>query len=120
MADIPTAAKIYICIVNWVTKYVLGVYQKSKCRICFGEHHYVKTFTDCFAPTVSFCSVLIMLCLSAMFGWYIGSSDYAQAYLNADIDEECFLHAPEFLREHNSDGTEFIWRLKKAIYGHPK
>ncbi len=55
-----------------------------------------------------------------MFGWYIGSLDYAQAYLNADIDEECFLRAPEFLREYDSDGTEFIWRLKKVIYGHPK
>ncbi len=73
ITDIPMDAKIYICIVNWTTKYVLGVYQKTKCRICFGGHHYVKTFTDCFAPTVNFCSVLIMLCLAAMFGWYIGS-----------------------------------------------
>jgi transposase InsO family protein len=120
ITDIPKNAKIYICIVNWVTKYVLGQYQKTKCRICFGGHHYVKTFTDCFAPTVSFCSVLIMLCLSAMFGWHIGSLDYAQAYLNANIDEECFLRAPEFIREFDTDGTEFVWRLKKVIYGHPK
>jgi hypothetical protein len=69
MTDIPKDAKIYICIVNWVTKYVLGVYQKTKCRICFGGHHYVKTFTDCFAPTVSFCSVLIMMCLSLSDVW---------------------------------------------------
>ena len=120
MTDIPKQTKIYICIVNWTTKYVLGIYQKTKCRICFGGHHYVKTFTDCFAPTVNFCSVLTMLCLAAMFGWFIGSLDYAQAYLNADIDEECFLRAPEFLREYDSDGIEFIWRLKKVIYGHPK
>jgi hypothetical protein len=120
MTDIPKNTKIYICIVNWVTKYVLGVYQKTKCRICFGGHHYVKTFTDCFAPTVNFSTVLIMLCLSAMFGWYVGSLDYAQAYLNAEIDEECFLRAPEFLREYDTDGIEFIWRLKKVIYGHPK
>ncbi len=122
ITHIPKGAKIYICIlvVTWVTKYVLGVYQKTKCRVCFGGHHYVKTFTDCFAPIVNFCSVLMMLCLSAMFWRYIGSLDYAQAYLNADIDEECFLRAPEFLREYDSDGIEFIWRLKKVIYGHPK
>jgi hypothetical protein len=113
-------AKLYICIVNWVTKFVLGVYQKTKCRICFGGHHYVKTFTDCFAPTVNFCSVLIMLCLSAMLGWFIGSLDYSQAYLNADIDEECYLRAPEVLREYDIDGVEFVWKLKKVIYGHPK
>jgi hypothetical protein len=61
-----------------------------------------------------------MLCLAAMFGWYLGSFDYSQAYLNADIDELCFLRAPEFLREYDTDGTEFIWKLKKVIYGHPK
>jgi hypothetical protein len=119
-SDVPKHAKIYICIVNWLTKYVLGTYSKTKCRICFGGHHYIKTFTDCFAPTVNFCSVLMVLCLAAMFGWHVGSLDYAQAYLNADIDEECFLRAPEFLREYDVDGVEFIWRLKKVIYGHPK
>ena len=120
ITDLPKGTKIYICIVNWVTKYVLGVYQKTKCRICFGGHHYVKTFTDCFAPTVNFCSVLVMLCLAAMFGWFLGSLDYSQAYLNADIDEECYLRAPEYLREYDVDGTEFVWKLKKVIYGHPK
>jgi hypothetical protein len=120
ITDLPAGSKIYICVVNWVTKFVLGTYSKTKCRICFGGHHYVKTFTDCFAPTVNFCSVLTMLCLAAMFGWFIGSLDYSQAYLNADIDEECFLRAPDFLKEYDTDGTEFIWKLKKVIYGHPK
>ena len=120
MTDVPAGSKLYICVVNWVTKFVLGIYSKTKCRICFGGHHYVKSFTDCFAPTVNFCSVLIMLCLAAMFGWFIGSLDYSQAYLNADIDEECFLRAPEFLREYDLDGIEFVWKLNKVIYGHPK
>ena len=120
ITDLPAGSKIYICVVNWVTKFVLGTYSKTKCRICFGGHHYVKTFADCFAPTVNFCSVLTMLCLAAMFGWFIGSLDYSQAYLNADIDEECFLRAPDFLKEYDTDGTELIWKLKKVIYGHPK
>jgi hypothetical protein len=61
-----------------------------------------------------------MLCLAAMFGWHLGSLDYSQAYLNAEIDEECYLRAPEFLREYDKDGIELIWKLKKVIYGHPK
>jgi hypothetical protein len=120
ISDVPKDSKLYICVVNWVTKFVLGTYSKTKCRICFGGHHYAKAYTDCFAPTVNFCSVLIMLCLAAMFGWFIGSLDYSQAYLNADIDELCFLRAPEFLREYDLDGVEFVWKLKKVIYGHPK
>ena len=42
ITDLPAGSKIYICVVNWVTKFVLGTYSKTKCRICFGGHHYVK------------------------------------------------------------------------------
>ena len=118
--DVPNNCKIYTAVVNWVTKKVLGVYVKTKCRICFGGHRYNLLYTDCFAPTVNFMSVLMMLCFAAMFGWFIGSLDYSQAYLNADIDEECYMRAPSFLREYDEDGMEFILKLRKVIYGHPK
>ena len=120
ITDIPRSAKIYNCVVNWVTKTVLGVYVKTKCRICFGGHRYDKKFVDCFAPTVNFMSVLIMLCLSAMFGWFLGSLDYSQAYLNAEMDEECFLRSPPFLREYDENGVELVWKMLRVIYGHPK
>jgi hypothetical protein len=55
-----------------------------------------------------------------MFGWHMGSLDYSQAYLNADIDEVCIMRAPISVREYNARGKEYYWRLKKAIYGHPK
>ncbi len=93
---------------------------KTKCRICFGGNRYDKSYSDTFAPTVNFCIVLIMICLSAMFRWYMGSLDYSQAYLNADIDEFCVMRAPIAVGEYNSQGKEYYWRMKKAIYGHPK
>ena len=89
---------------NWTTKRVLGIYSKTKCRICFGGHRYDKAYTDCFAPTVNFTSVLMILCLGTMLGWFFGSIDYSQAYLNADIDELCIMRAPEFLREYDANG----------------
>jgi hypothetical protein len=55
-----------------------------------------------------------------MFSWYMGSLDYSQAYLNADIDELCVMQAPIAVREYNSQGKEYFWKMKKAIYGHPK
>jgi hypothetical protein len=122
-SSFPPGTKIYPAVVNWTTKKVLGVYSKTKCRICFGGHRYNKTYTDCFAPTVNFTtsSVMIILCLAAMFGWSLGSLDhYSQAYLNANIDEFCVMRAPEFLREYDQLGNELFWKLKKVIYGHPK
>jgi hypothetical protein len=65
-----------------------------------------KAYTDCFAPTVNFTSVLMILCLGTMLGWFFGSIDYSQAYLYADIDELCVMRAPEFLREYNANGEE--------------
>ncbi len=36
---LPKDTKIYPAVVNWTTtKKVLGVYSKTKCRICFGGH----------------------------------------------------------------------------------
>ncbi len=120
MEDLPRGTKVYQSIVNWTSKTNLGVYVKTKCRICFGGHQYNKNYSDTFAPTVNFCTVLVIICLSAMFGWFMGSLDYSQAYLNADIDEICVMQAPIAVREYNSQGKEYFWKMKKAIYGHPK
>jgi hypothetical protein len=65
--ELPQGTPIYQSIVNWTSKTNLGVYVKTKCRICFDGHRYDKSFSDTFAPTVNFCTVLIMICLSAMF-----------------------------------------------------
>jgi hypothetical protein len=118
--SLPFPTKIYQSVVNWTSKTNLGVYVKTKCRICFGGHRYDKSTSDTFAPTVNFCTVMIMICLSAMFGWHLGSVDYSQAYLNADLDEICVMQAPASVREYDDKGKEYFWLLKKAIYGHPK
>jgi hypothetical protein len=120
MDNLPRGTRIYQSIVNWTSKTNLGIYVKTKCRICFGGHIYDKSYSDTFAPTVNFCTVLVIICLAAMFGWYLGSLDYSQAYLNADIDELCVMRAPIAVREYNSNGKELFWKMKKAIYGHPK
>jgi hypothetical protein len=120
MADLPPGTKVYKSVVNWTSKTNLGVYVKTKCRICFGGHRYDKSYSDTFAPTVNFCTALVIICPSAMFGWAMGSLDYSQAYLNADIDEICVMRASISVREYSPNGKEYFWLLKKAIYGHPK
>jgi hypothetical protein len=108
MEDLPLGTKVYESVVNWTSKTNLGVYVKTKCRICFGGHRYDKSYSDTFAPTVNFCTVLVIICLSAMFGWAMGSLDYSQAYLNADIDEICVMRAPISVREYSPNGKEFF------------
>jgi hypothetical protein len=120
MDKLPPGTTVYQTVVNWTSKTNLGVYVKTKCRICFGGHRYDKRHADTFAPTVNFCTVLVIICLSAMLSWFMGSLDYSQAYLNANIDEICVMRAPISVREYNQRGKEYYWLLKKAIYGHAK
>jgi hypothetical protein len=83
--------KIYQSVVNLTSKKRLCIYVKTKCRICFGGHRYDKSSTDTFAPTINFCTFLMMICLSAIFSWHLGSVNYSQAYLNVDLDEICVM-----------------------------
>jgi hypothetical protein len=68
--ELPQGTKVYQSVVNWTSKTNLGVYVKIKCRICFGGHKYDKSYTDTFAPTVNFCTVLViivsLLCLDGL------------------------------------------------------
>jgi hypothetical protein len=105
--ELPPGTKFYQSVVNWTSKTNLGVYVKTKCRICFGGHTYDKSYSDTFAPTVNFCTVLVIICLSAMLGWFMGSIDYSQAYLNANIDEICVMRASISVREYIPQRKEY-------------
>ncbi len=48
--ELPPGTTVYQSVVNWTSKTNLGVYIKTKCRICFGGHRYDKSYSDTFAP----------------------------------------------------------------------
>ena len=116
---IPKGEKLYNASVLWTTKFINGVYDKTKCRSCFAGHTFDKTHTDCYAPVAKFISVLIILCLSAMHGWYLTGLDFEMAYLNADLDVPCYMRAPTCMKEYDNDGNELYWKCTSCIYGHP-
>jgi len=119
-ANIVKGATIFNASIMWTTKFRNGAYDKTKCRCCLAGNRFDKSYTDCFAPVVRFGSVLVLICLSAMFGWCTTGLDFTMAYLNADLDEACFMRAPVCMREFSEQGEELYWSCEKAIYGHPK
>ena len=119
-SEIPRGETIFHASITWTTKFRNGAYDKTKCRCCLAGNRFDKSFTDCFAPVVRFGSVLVLLCLAAMFGWSTTGLDFTMAYLNANLDEACFMRAPACMREFNGRGEELYWSCEKAIYGHPK
>ena len=102
-SSIPHNETIYQSSVMWTTKFRNGVYDKTKCRCCLAGNTFDKSLADCFAPTVRFASVLILVCLSAMFGWSATGLDYTMAY-HAKLDAPCYMRAPLCMREFDANG----------------
>ena len=56
-----------------------------------------------------------------MFGWAVTGLDFSQAYLNAKVDEICYMRPPARARECDDEGEELYWKMCKGIlYGRPR
>jgi hypothetical protein len=89
--------------------------------ICYKARYVAKGFTqvigldyECtFAPTATFVSMILILTMAAKFNWPVYSFDFVAEYLNAPIDEEVWVEAPEGLEV--KPGKAML--LHKALYG---
>ncbi|WAR55150.1 hypothetical protein PtB15_4B770 [Puccinia triticina] len=70
-------------------------------------------FAHTFAPTATFTSMRILLSIAARNNWPIYNFDFVAAYLNAPIDEEVWVQAPEGL----DVGADEACLLQRALYG---
>jgi hypothetical protein len=104
----PKDEKLYNASVMW-----------TKCRSCFAGHTFDKDHADCYAPVAKFIYVLIILCLSAMYGWCLTGLDFEMAYLNADLDVPCYgyMRALTCVKECDEDGNELHWKCTSCMHG---
>jgi hypothetical protein len=70
-------------------------------------------FAHTFAPTTTFTSMRVLLTIAAKNNWPIYNFDFVAAYLNAPIDEEVWVAAPEGLEVVEGEAC----LLQKALYG---
>jgi hypothetical protein len=70
-------------------------------------------YAETFAPTATFVSMRLILTLAAKYKWPVFSFDFVAAYLNAPIDEEVWVEAPEGLTVQQGEAM----LLHKALYG---
>jgi hypothetical protein len=73
-----------------------------------GEDH-----GDTFSPTGKPTLLRIIVAMAAKNKWQIEQMDAVAAFLNSNLDEEIYLEQPEGF----NDGSGFVWKLKKSIYG---
>jgi hypothetical protein len=71
-------------------------------------------FTETFAPTPKWAALRAILALAALEDLHLESVDISSAFLNGELEEEVYMRQPPGFVEKGSD---WVWRLLKAIYG---
>lgn len=70
-------------------------------------------FTDTYSPVAAYSSIRTFLAIAASKDWEIQQIDAITAFLNAPLEEEIYVRAPDGYEE--PDGK--VWKLEKALYG---
>ena len=91
-----------------------GSFKKFKARYCVRGDLQEGDF-ETFAPVVQFSSVRLFLAWSLLFGWYTCSVDFSNAFIQATLKEDTFIHLPRGFRSTKGVGT--CLKLKKSLYG---
>ena len=71
-------------------------------------------YTETFSPTARMSSIRMLVQVAIQENMYVHQMDVKTAYLNAPIDCELFINAPE---GYNDSGKNLILKLKKSLYG---
>ena len=120
---------IFSTLIGFVTKRAKSstpekeVIDKRKCRVVFGGHRCIpgRDFnkSDAYAPVPGWGVVKLQLALAALHNLKLKAFDCTAAYLQTPIDDEVYCYPPKGLM-HMLGGEEGdVWKLNKAIYGHP-
>lgn len=114
--DAPKGATIVQC--RWVLKKKI----KSDSEVQYRARLVAKGFTqkygldqhETFSPVVRHSTLRLLFALSVKLGLDITQLDVKTAYLNGDLKEDIYMHAPEgFVSEMAGK----VLKLKKAVYG---
>ena len=70
---------------------------------------------ETFAPVVAFSTVRLFLILSLQFQWHTCSIDFANAFVQADLNNPLWIHLPRGF--HSTLPGKTCLELRKSLYG---
>ena len=91
-----------------------GSFKKFKARYCIRGDLQEGEF-ETYAPVVQFASVRLFLAWSLMFNWYTCSVDFSNAFIQATLKDDTFIHLPRGFRQSGNQRT--CLKLRKSLYG---
>ena len=94
-----------------------GTIIKFKARLTAGGHRQIEgvDYSETFASVAKLASVRLVLAYAAASDWEIHHIDVVGAFLNAELDEQIFMEAPEGALGPDDEGK--VCELLKGLYG---
>ena len=74
-------------------------------------------YKETFSPTANITSVRALMQIAAQNDLIVHQMDVKTAFLHAPIDEEIYMEQPEGFVVKSSSGDQFVYKLKKSLYG---
>ena len=95
-----------------------GTLTKYKARLCChgGQQELGVNYWNTYAPVVSWSSIRILMALARLHNLYTKSVDFVQAFPQADVKVNIYLHNPPGVILSNANG-ETVLKLLKNLYG---
>ena len=96
-----------------------GKVLKFKARVCArgDQQTYEVDYTENFAPTLRYTTLRVLLSLACNFDLEIEQFDVVTPFLNADVDEDIYMHPPQGLNDTSVHGQRLLCKLKRSLYG---
>ena len=96
-----------------------GIAKGFKARLCAKGFSQVPgvDYEETFAPVVSATAFRMVFAIAAARGIAVHHMDVTTAFLNAKLSEDIYMRQPEGYEILDSDGSELVCKLEKAIYG---
>ena len=91
-----------------------GTVKKFKGRFCV-RGDLQEGDVETYAPVVHFGTLRFFLVLALVLGWVTCTLDFANAFVQAELDSPIFVHLPRGFRSSTGEAT--CLRLRKSLYG---
>ena len=122
LVKLPKGRKAIGC--TWVFKTKrgrIGEILKYKARLCFRGDRQIHgiDYQLVFASTVKYQTLRTLLALAAYYDLEIEQFDVVTAFLNAELTdvEDVYMAQPDGYVKHDEDGTPYVCKLRRALYG---
>ena len=95
-----------------------GSIERYKARLCArGDTQKPEDYSAIFAPVIKFTTIRMLLALACKFNLEVHQMDVGNAYLNAAVTEDIYMHQPQGYKIRGPNGEELVCKLKKGLYG---